>query len=558
MDEGRERLVGVFAPANVATRDRLGLMSASRTTHRLTAGVVAAVALLLAASFPGLARAGSHDFPKPAVLRPAVDFWKKIFASYSEHQVVVHDAWYLGKVYEVLDFRYLAPDGETIPAEYEGQKRAEVNEAKERVQQILLHLADAGPNPTGLSAEEQKIFDMFRDVPDPDKFGAAAERVRSQSGLREKFVAGVAREQRYLARMERIFRDAGMPTELARLPLVESCFNVDAYSKVGAAGVWQFMPATGRQYLRINAAVDERRDPLRSTHAAAEHLHRDYDSLGRWPLAITAYNHGREGVARGVDSVGSDDIGEIAMRYHGPAFGFASRNFYAEFLAVLEVVQQRSELLGDLRLAAQPAAREIELQRSMGLYEAARMAGVSRDTLLDANPALLDNVARGRMPIPRGVVLYVPSSGRSAEPEVEVARADDAPQPESSVATASDDQTASAVEPPPPPAPEGKASDRGRSAARPSSSKSRFKGGATFASAKSKHGKAKDAKVQVASAASSKKKAPATVTHEVRPGQTLIDIARRYGTTVALIQGMNNLRHPKGLQAGQKLRIPQT
>src|SRR5262249_11687855 len=142
---------------------------------------------------------------------------------------------------------------------------------KEHTRAILLRLHALGPDPSDLSPEEEKVQAMFRDVSDSDKYLAAADRVRSQPGLREKFTAGVAQQSRYLDRMEQVFAQRGMPRELARLPLVESCFNIDAYSKVGAAGVWQFMPSTGRQYMRVNNAIDERRDPIRATHAAAEH-----------------------------------------------------------------------------------------------------------------------------------------------------------------------------------------------------------------------------------------------------------------------------------------------
>src|SRR5262245_20063059 len=135
--------------------------------------------------------------------------------------------------------------------------------------------------------------------------------------------------------METIFEREGLPVALTRLPLVESCFNVRAYSKVGAAGIWQFMPSTGRYYLRIDNAVDERRDPVTATVAAATHLKGNYEVLHSWPLAITAYNYCRAGMANAVSTVGSSDIVDIIQHYHGPAFKFASRNFYAEFLAAL-------------------------------------------------------------------------------------------------------------------------------------------------------------------------------------------------------------------------------
>jgi membrane-bound lytic murein transglycosylase D len=164
----------------------------------------------------------------------------------------------------------------------------------------------------------------------------------------------MARQKGYLPAMQAILRQHGVPEELAHLTLVESCFNLEAYSKVGAAGVWQFMPSTGRQYMTVDGAIDERRDPLRSTQAAAEHLRGDYEVLGTWPLAITAYNHGRGGMARAVRTVGTTDFGEISSNYRGPAFGFASRNFYPEFLAALEVVARSEDHFGEVREVPAP------------------------------------------------------------------------------------------------------------------------------------------------------------------------------------------------------------
>jgi membrane-bound lytic murein transglycosylase D len=156
-----------------------------------------------------------------------------------------------------------------------------------------------------LTAEERRIAAMFAKMPGSDRFQLAADRVRSQSGLRKRFAAGIGRWSGYREEMRDVFRARGLPTELIVIPLFESCFNLDAYSKVGAAGVWQFMPSTGRLFMRVDGAIDERRDPIRSTEAAAAYLGRDYELLGSWPLAITAYNHGRGGMARATSELGT-------------------------------------------------------------------------------------------------------------------------------------------------------------------------------------------------------------------------------------------------------------
>lgn len=308
--------------------------------------------------------------PVPTGLRTQIDFWKAVFATYSTRQVVIHDALHLDRIYEVLDFSPLAESGFS-DAEIEAYKREKVEQEKERVRAILMRLHRGVSALSELSPEERKIWALFSDVKQPSKLldAAAEDRIRSQTGLRERFAGGIEVSRRYLPRMEAIFRHEGVPVELTRLPLIESCFNIRAYSKVGAAGIWQFMPATARQYMKVNRRVDQRRDPLISTRAAAQLLQANYEVLGTWPLAITAYNHGRAGVANAVSTVGSTDIMEIVNHYHGPAFKFASRNFYAEFIAALEVERDFARYFGDLPpsqpdLSPVEAADTVRLQRA--------------------------------------------------------------------------------------------------------------------------------------------------------------------------------------------------
>ncbi len=195
-----------------------------------------------------------------------------------------------------------------------------------------------------------------------------------------------------------------------------------AYSKVGAAGIWQFMPATGRLYMRVDDAVDERRDPIVATRAAARHLQRDYEVLGTWPLAISAYNHGRAGMARAVANVGTTDLVQIIQRYDGPAFKFASRNFYAEFLAALDVERHAERYFGTLQPQAPVRTDSVYVPKAVPLPTLARMAEVSPDALASLNPALAPDVAAGRRPVPSGYLLRVPD-GVAAEVELRYANA---------------------------------------------------------------------------------------------------------------------------------------
>jgi membrane-bound lytic murein transglycosylase D len=170
------------------------------------------------------------------------------------------------------------------------------------------------------------------------------------------------------------------------------------------------MPATGRIYaMDVNALVDERRDPIAATRAAARFLRHNYEQLEEaWPLAITAYNHGPAGVRRAIGDTGTTDIGVIVQRYKGPAFGFASRNFYAEFLAAVEVDQYRQAYFGDLTVEKPEPTRVVPLDRSVGIEVAARLAGTDRDMVASLNPALMDPVVDGRRAIPAGYELRLP------------------------------------------------------------------------------------------------------------------------------------------------------
>jgi len=383
---------------------------------------LAFVGLILAlwSPFAPQALGAPEDFPKPARLQPQVSFWKKVFAEYSENQVVIHDNAYLDKIYTVIDLRPLAESGaddETLRRERHRRQQQELD----RIDATLAKLARGGYSPSDLEPREKEIWDLLADIDEPRKFTQARGRVRTQQGLRERTRRGLEMSRRYLPYMEDIFRREGLPVELTRLPFVESSFNIHAYSKAGAAGIWQFIPSSARIYLKLNRVQDSRRDPLAATVGAAQHLRDDYEALGSWPLAVTAYNHGRAGVARAVDTLGTKDIVKIVEDYDGKAFGFASRNFYTEFLAALEVERDYKEHFGDVNFEPRLQYQEVKTQHFLRFSTAAKLAGCSTDQLRELNPGFTNDVFDGKLYVPKDYSLRIPA-GHAAQYRVAYAK----------------------------------------------------------------------------------------------------------------------------------------
>src|SRR5262249_40035971 len=188
------------------------------------------------------------------------------------------------------------------------------------------------------------------------------DRIHTQRGVTERFRAGIVRSGRYLDSFKRIMEDNGVPAAFALLPLVEASYE-NARSSAGAVGVWQFTRGASLGYLSVGRRVDERLDPVKSARAAAKLVKANYDALGSWPLAITAYNHGRGGMLRAKAEHGSD-LPTIINQYDGPLFGYASMNFYTEFLAAIDVYEHRQEYFGSLALQRPPAPAAVKAAAS--------------------------------------------------------------------------------------------------------------------------------------------------------------------------------------------------
>lgn len=238
---------------------------------------------------------------------------------------------------------------------------------------------------------------------------ASEDLIRNQSGIKERFEEGLKRSGRYLPAMEKIFLDYGLPPQLTRVPMIELSFDYTAYSSVGAAGIWQFMRATGKNYMRVDNVIDERLDPIVATRAAAKYLKHAYDVLGAWPLAITSYNHGINGILKASKSVGTRDINTIIQEYDGDTFGFASKNFYPEFMAALEIDQNIEKFFPGLRKYDFVHFEEVTLPKSIGFKELVKYSQTSSDVLEDMNRQLMKPIISGNVKIPSGVLLKIPT-----------------------------------------------------------------------------------------------------------------------------------------------------
>lgn len=343
---------------------------------------------------------GDNPFKVPPGLKHQVDFWVKVYTQYTTDQIILHDSDDLRIIYTVLDFR-----GKKLS---EKRRWRKVARTKRVYRNMLLRLARKRVDPERLTGEERRIYQLFGPDATRKRFAKAARRIRAQKGQRDMFIKSLIRSGRYMDKIKEIFSRYDLPEELTVLPHVESSFNYKAYSKYGAAGIWQFTRSTGRKFLKINYEVDERWDPFLSTEAAAKLLKLSYEELGSWPLAIMAYNHGLEGIKRAKNKYGSDNVVEIINNYKSRNFGFASKNFYAEFLAALKVARNYREYFGELQFDKPLQYQVFTLPHYVSVSTLLKYLDISLKEFRELNPALRGPVYTSHRYIPKGYPLRLP------------------------------------------------------------------------------------------------------------------------------------------------------
>ncbi|MCG8369706.1 MAG: transglycosylase SLT domain-containing protein, partial [Proteobacteria bacterium] len=360
------------------------------------------LAFLLATVLASAVAAADDPFPKPPRLEPDVDFWIAIFTGYSNDEGVLHDSRNLAVVYDTL----------AIPEKATRRERnRKVGARRKEIRAVLRTLA-AGKRDE-LSREEARILALWGDGVTNGTLGAAASRIRFQRGLRDRFRESLERAGRWRDYIDREFAALGVPVDLAALPHVESSYNPDARSHVGASGIWQFTRSTGRRFMRVDHVVDERNDPFAATRAAGRLLAYNYSLTGNWPMAITAYNHGLAGVRRAMRRFGDTAYVDILRKYDGRTFGFASRNFYVAFLAAREVDRNPQKYFPGVVPERPADYASVSLPAYVPAERLSEELGIPTVRIAGHNPGLQATVWQGSKHLPKGYELRLPASATS-------------------------------------------------------------------------------------------------------------------------------------------------
>ncbi|GAB4232425.1 MAG: hypothetical protein Kow00109_04870 [Acidobacteriota bacterium] len=474
-----------------------------------------------------------------------IAFWRMVLTQIDSREVIFHDSEDLRLIYHRETFQKSIHED---PREVDRQRRYLRNRLRD-VKGWFQEIARRGPDSPQLEPHHRRIVQVLREhgyQVTPSLLRSKAEQVRFQRGVKDQFRNSLIRAGRYRPHIEEILRRHGVPGELAALPHIESSYDYDARSHAEAAGIWQFTRGTARSFLRLTGHVDERLDPIRSTEAAARLLRENYDALGNWPLAITAYNYGRNGLLRAKEKYGGDLL-DIIRHHRTAAFGFASRNFYPEFLAALEISKNYRHYFGELPIEAPLSFSTIVLEHAYSSRSLRDAVGGSNEWFHELNPHLTRALQRDNRLIPAGIHVRVPP--------------DKLPSVQASLSRTGGGARTLKV------AQDGSLRYRVRPGDTLSEIAREF--GVAPVTLRRLNGISNPNRLLVGQVliidptGSPSQRAAAggsggTAVHVVRPGETLSTIARRYGISLEELAAANGLADPDHLRAGAQLIIPGT
>ena len=350
-----------------------------------------------------------------------VAFWIHIYAKHDSSETLIHDTVFPKIIYETVKFPPAISGDE--------ESRESILEKKKQKYRGILKRFDMGQvSFRDMSVDELRVYNLFQSIKKPFKYRDAAKksRMRVQDGRKDLFIEGLKRAGLYRQTIADLLDSCGLPGQLLGMVFVESLFYPKAVSHAGAGGLWQLMPGTAKSFIQVRPDVDERFDPMRATFAACQILKQNYKVLKKWSLAITAYNHGLAGMRRAQRRHGTDNLENIIKDYRSGQFGFASKNFYAQYLAAVDVLANQERYFGTVVSQPQLIHDELALPYAVHFYDVVAVLELPAVQLEQLNPALTTDVIYSRRPIPPGYLLKLPEG--KAEILLEMLRTDKLPQ----------------------------------------------------------------------------------------------------------------------------------
>jgi len=351
----------------------------------------------------------SADFPCPQELVRRVDFWVEVFSRWDKNTAILHDYDEPWRVYQTIDGIKACTD--------KGVKRE-----RKRLEANLNALGDRLKKDQAPKGKIQNHLAKQFDRLNSRIVYKGAKNIRCQLGVQDQFSGALGRFERYRGLVSGIIADTNMPADLLYLPFVESSYRASAYSKVGAAGMWQIMPNTARSLgMDLNAVLDERLDPEAATRGAMRYFKNAQKKLIPLakeirpgvtqpeinPFIVTSYNYGVNGMRRAIKQIGPN-FPKVLDEYKSAAFQVAVKNFYASFLAARHLARHSDQYFGKTKADAALRYQTFILPVPTSIERVKYQFGLHQNDLKPLNPALTRFAWNNWRLIPAGYRLHLP------------------------------------------------------------------------------------------------------------------------------------------------------
>jgi len=267
----------------------------------------------------------SASMPIPKGLQSDINFWEKIFHTYKPNHCVIHDKSNLNSIF--------------IVKELPNSPRRRRVAVRKYLKEVKTGLSNLGRGRIARNNLERRIVKGTPSyMRNRNYYRSASHRIRCQRGVSIR--SSITKSHKYVGMIKKVLHRYKLPEELAYLPHLESGFNHKAHSRAGARGIWQLMKFNAKNLgLRVSRWNDQRTSPYKSTVAAAKLLTQLKRNHKQWPLAVTAYNYGTNGMRRAIKKYGYDYM-KIRKKHKTRIFGFAVKNYYPSFLAAKNVTKR--------------------------------------------------------------------------------------------------------------------------------------------------------------------------------------------------------------------------